>query len=337
MHPGVVYLLDPAKLGPAQTHRHVTLFPLAAPPREPAYIPLGKALTEGVLTIGEISESGSVPTLRVENAGKTPVLILDGEELVGARQNRVLNTTVLVPGLSTMTVPVSCVEQGRWSYQSRTFDVSDAVMARKARYGKSRSVSANLAMDRGFQSDQGKVWDDVAEVLSDVGAASPTGAMREAYESKRESLDAWAAHFPRIEGQTGFLCFIAGKPAGLDALSRPEVYRDVHDKLLRSYLLDAISAKPSDGPEEADPAAFLDALAALPETAYPSIGMGDDLRYDGEALCGSALAVDGACVHCAFFANEDRPASDTPRDPGLGRMTNPSVRRSRRRPYMPEE
>lgn len=336
MHTGVVYLLDPAKLGPAQTHRHVTLFPITAPPREPAYIPLGRALAEGTLTIGEISEGGSVPTLRVENAGKTAVLILDGEELVGARQNRVLNTTVLVPGLSTMTVPVSCVEQGRWSYQSRTFEASDAVMARKARYGKNRSVSANLAMDRGFQSDQGRVWDDVAEVLSDVGAASPTGAMREAYESKRESLDQWAAHFPCIEGQTGFLCFIAGKAAGLDAISRPEVYRDVHDKLLRSYLLDALSTKPGDGPE-ADPAAFFEALTALPETAYPSIGMGEDLRYDGEALCGSALAVDGACVHCAFFANEDRPASEAPRDRGLGRMTNPSVRRSRRRPYMREE
>jgi hypothetical protein len=65
-----------------------------------------------------VSEGGDVPTLRLTSAADRPVLLLDGEELIGAKQNRVLNTTVLVAAHSRLTIPVSCVEQGRWAYKS---------------------------------------------------------------------------------------------------------------------------------------------------------------------------------------------------------------------------
>ena len=51
-----------------------------------------------------------MPTLRVINGADRPVLLLDGEELVGAKQNRVLNTSVLVAKGARLDIPVSCVE-----------------------------------------------------------------------------------------------------------------------------------------------------------------------------------------------------------------------------------
>jgi hypothetical protein len=57
----------------------------------------------------------------VVNRGPEPVLIIDGEELVGAKQNRVVNLTILVAAQSALTIPVSCVEAGRWTARSRAF------------------------------------------------------------------------------------------------------------------------------------------------------------------------------------------------------------------------
>ena len=62
------------------------------------------------------TEDGEVPNLSVTNSSDRPILIPEGEILVGAKQNRVVNVTVLVAARSTFKVPVSCVEQGRWRY-----------------------------------------------------------------------------------------------------------------------------------------------------------------------------------------------------------------------------
>ena len=72
---------------------------------------LDEALAGG-LRIRETSESGSVPEPAVENLLAERVLLYDGEELIGAKQNRILNVSVLVEAKSSLTIPVSCVEQG---------------------------------------------------------------------------------------------------------------------------------------------------------------------------------------------------------------------------------
>src|SRR5690349_11920635 len=71
--------------------------------------------------ITEVSEGGSVPTLMVKNGLDTRLFLIDGQELVGAKQNRILNTDVLVPAQTELKIPVSCVEQSRWSYRGRAF------------------------------------------------------------------------------------------------------------------------------------------------------------------------------------------------------------------------
>jgi hypothetical protein len=85
------------------------------------YRTLDDALSRGEVEITEISEQGSVPELQLVNRGSRPVLIVDGEELVGAKQNRVVNLTILVAAQPELTIPVSCVEAGRWRAKSRAF------------------------------------------------------------------------------------------------------------------------------------------------------------------------------------------------------------------------
>lgn len=112
-------LLKRLEIGQPSRYDGLAMFPLVGGKSGAAdYETLDEALTHGTLRVREVSRQGSVPELKVDNRGERPVLVLDGEELVGAKQNRVVNLTVLIPALTTVKVPVSCVEMGRWSYRT---------------------------------------------------------------------------------------------------------------------------------------------------------------------------------------------------------------------------
>src|ERR1043166_2116735 len=109
-------------LGDVQQFKNMVVVPLfTARDGGPEYLTLKEALEKTLVTVGEISLAGSVPQLKVTSQADVPVLLVDGEELAGARQNRVLNTTILLKEKSETVIPVSCTEQGRWSYRTRLF------------------------------------------------------------------------------------------------------------------------------------------------------------------------------------------------------------------------
>ena len=202
---------------------------------------LAGALKEGLLLVAEVSESGSVPEILITNKAPKPVLILDGEELRGAKQNRASNTTVLVPANSEMKLNVSCTERGRWHYDSERFADSGVVMAHGVRRAKSASVSEGFRMRRCALSDQAEVWDEIERLHETTGTVSPTRAMRDAFESQETTMEACLAAFTLVEGQHGFVFVANGAAMGLDFLSREEAYGDVHKRLLGSYVMEMLS------------------------------------------------------------------------------------------------
>ena len=107
------------QLGAPQAYRNIVVFPITAPSHRAArWLTLGDALEQQVLTVTEISHGGSVPELAVINRADCPVLLLDGEELIGAKQNRVLNTTIL---LKENIISKDCAQR-----QGRTLRLTDA-------------------------------------------------------------------------------------------------------------------------------------------------------------------------------------------------------------------
>ena len=109
------------QLGEPVVHRGILIAPLF-PRRQPRtdYITLEEAIPLG-FRVTEVDAAGSVPELLAHNPLDSNVLLYDGEELVGAKQNRILNVTVLVPAQSETRLPVSCVEEGRWSARTAAF------------------------------------------------------------------------------------------------------------------------------------------------------------------------------------------------------------------------
>ena len=142
----VAKALSGLKAGDSLTHEGLSVHPLI---RESLlnkdYLTLDEALAAGLATVREVSESGSVPQLLFKNRGEQAVFLLDGEELTGAKQNRILNITVLARAGKDTVIPVSCVEAGRWSHSRPDFASAPRAQFSASRAKKAARVSENLS------------------------------------------------------------------------------------------------------------------------------------------------------------------------------------------------
>jgi hypothetical protein len=308
--------LTRAELAPRQVHKALTLWPLVWPEDAeasgPASVPLREALERGEVQIDEVDEGGSVPHVRVTNRGKQPVLFLFGEEIVGAKQNRVANATFLVPAKSKAVIDVSCVEAGRWGRRSRAgFHSSQAVVSSALRRKMARKVQSALVAGRGFTADQGEVWDEIGTRLVRSRTDSRTSAWADYRESRAPDLAEIERAFHPVERQVGFVAILGNEVVGLEALGRSAAFASSFHSLLRAYTIDAVDAalvreleaRPKRAAQFDAPEPFIAALAGAPVSWSGSLGLGSDLRVDAGGVSACALACEGL-VHVTAFPAE---------------------------------
>ncbi len=240
---------DLFQLGEPTEHRGIVVTPLF-PRTDPIahYVTLDEALTGG-LQIKEVGAAGSVPELVVTNPLPDDVLLYDGEELVGAKQNRILNVSVLVAAGSQVLIPVSCVEEGRWHARSAMFGSASHASNPSLRRTKARALQRE-PLARGVA--QGDVWEEVALTARRLGVSSPTGASADAFDAHRGALTGLEQAFPALPGQCGAVLAL-GDDRCLDAVSRPDAFAHLWPKLRTGYLLDALDRldRPAPGGEAA--------------------------------------------------------------------------------------
>ena len=272
------------------------------------YLTLKEALDMNLLKVTELDDSGSVPQLKAINLSELPVLILDGEELVGAKQNRVLNTTVLLKGNSETLIPVSCTEEGRWSYNSREFHDAGSVISHSLRGSKRRSVSESVRRSERYHSDQSSIWNEIRGSINRENRISPTSAHRDVFESKIRDINEYLDAFELLECQTGILVFINGEIKGIDSISSPVAYKSLHEKLLKSYALEAVLDQRRNHKREfntkKEVKRFLKQINESTESKHKSIGHGWDHRFESSSVLGSALVCQDEVIHASFFKNE---------------------------------
>jgi hypothetical protein len=277
----------------------ITVLPLWTPePVDPPWLLLPEALADGSAEVSEISEQGSVPTLHVINRGGRDVLLLDGEELVGAKQNRVLNTTVLVRAQSTLAVPVSCVEQGRWRYNGRRFSSSAHSLYASVRRKKAAQVHTSLRLSQSFSSDQVTIWSDLGERAKALKVKS--SAMAGAFAARAPELDGYTASLAPRPDQVGALVYGGGAWWGMDVLASPRLFAAAWPRILSGYVLDALWMQPEGSPAETGTERLTAFLGASVEI-FPGVGAGDDCRFTGSGVLGAALVVDGVVAHAMAF------------------------------------
>jgi len=302
------------QLGEPVEHRGIVIAPLY-PRRDPVaqYVTLDEGLVRG-LRIEETSAAGSVPELRVVNPLDQHVLLYDGEELVGAKQNRILNVTVLAGAKSTLPIPVSCVEEGRWRTVSSQFGSAGHISNAELRYRKSLALAAE-PLARGIA--QADVWDAVREKTARLRVDSATGANADTFRAHRPRIEELEAAFPAEKGQCGAVLAL-GDTLCLDWVSRPDAFVRLWPKLRAGYLLDALERLDRDPTPSDRIATFVAAVAEGRVTRRPSVGLGEDIRLHGTQVVGSGLELEGEKLQLSAFTAE--------RGPRGGRIARPSRR-----------
>ncbi|HMH50225.1 MAG TPA: DUF6569 family protein [Candidatus Acidoferrum sp.] len=287
------------RVGSASRHGALTVFWLSAstpaPPLEIAT--LDEARASAALVIAE-RERAAVPELSVDNRGKSHVLLLAGEILVGGKQNRVLREDILLPPLSgPRALGVYCVEQGRWNEGKHDFE--------------SKSTFAHPALRREVYDkvEQGRVWSEVARSTRAAAAPSSTGSYQQVYEQPavREHLDeAERGLDARVSsGALGAAVFVGPNLSGIDVFRDPSLFAREWRKLLRAYAVEAhtrSSGAPAPEPKQrAEVQRVLTAATMAAGLIHGNAGVGQVFEFKLQDYRGTALGYEGTIVHAAIL------------------------------------
>ncbi len=290
----------------AQGKPALRVVPICGPSAdEPSYRLLeGDALS--AVRVLEINSGGSVPELKVENSLDERVYLMDGQELIGAKQNRILNTDVLIPAKATVTIPVSCVEAHRWRYVSGAFSPGKTA-SHTIRSRKQSRVHLSLKHKSSHDADQGAVWNEVSMSMRSSGTSSDTAALHDAYTQREKDLSEFreALHIP--EQTVGLAVFRGRQFLGLDLFDRHATLVYFWKNLLDSYAIDWLFAAQGESGQE--PTEDLKVVQANLELAangqwekFTSPGEGDDYRLEDSTLTGSSLIwKNRTVVHLQLF------------------------------------
>jgi len=295
------------KLGTPITYKNLCVFPIFnGEDTNPHFLGMKTALDKNWLEIKEVDENGSVPTLKAKNKSDLPIILIDGEEVEGAKQNRIINTTVLLAPQQETMIPVSCTESGRWNYNSRQFQDSSNMMSFGSRSRKSSRILKSLTAKRGYDAEQSMVWNDIEALHFSSGSASfsRTRAMKDAYEYRKPDIDSFLNSFPYQKGQKGMVVFKNGELAGMDFLSRSDSYADVHNKFIKSHVIEALQQKEKSFDVTALQKEATDLLDKLPEMnskSFDSVGLGKDYRLENNGAESAVLVYQNKVVHWSAY------------------------------------
>ena len=293
---GVLESLERINLGPKRSKFGVTMWPLLGPdlPNQ-KYELIDNAIVDGRCEIYE-ADQASVDHVVVANRSAEPIFALHGQLLRGAKQNRSINLTAMLPPESETTILVACVEQGRWN-TGYLFEDAKFMQSAAGRSEKLGSVLSDLERSGKGRANQSQVWAQQAVKERRLKYESHTHDEIEIQEralgvSELEIFDL----LPAIDDQVGAI-FCANNCWSVEIFDKQSTYLSYHKSLLRSLAVEASEANMRGiNSHDPDPRSLLDAMWKTTWRAKGVSGEGELIggRHSGSKHC--ALLWQDGCV-----------------------------------------
>ena len=300
--------LESIKISDPLQFQNLTLFAIKGSSSNTLnYLTLSQAYEKNCVEINETSDAGTVSQLLFINKSDTPILILEGEELNGAKQNRIINVSILVPANIGMVIPVSCCERSRWGYKSsRNFNLSNRMTFAKARRNKLRRVNESWESGRGATSDQQQVWSDIGVKFAKMNVDSHTESMGDFYDTYSEQIDQYVKSFAAEDDDKGIIAAINGKIVSIEFFDKNIIFKSNLEKIIRSLAADAIEDKNiSKQLTIKDAENFVSNIANSKIIELGGLGLGTQYKINGETHLGQTLLFHKELIHFVVFNNRD--------------------------------
>ncbi len=281
------------RVGEPQACGGVAVFPLFAecslfPHGTLDYVLASEVMAAETLTVREVSEIGEVPCLLVDNGGSQPVLFVEGEEVRGGKQNRILASSVLVAGRSRTRVPVACVERKRWEGSSPLLKA-----------GPCCPPSVRHLLKEEANGRQSRIWQTIRRKHRATATRSATENMSDAMETRRDAVEDLRRNLPYPEGASGIAVALGGRVVGIDIFDKPATLSKLWDRLVQGVAIDALEAPDmAFQASGADVAVKLYTLKSVRWQRSGSVGLGEAYRgRTDDDILATALVTGDILVH----------------------------------------
>ena len=303
-------LFSPFRIGDARPFGNYLIYPLFFNEEErPPYVTLLSAGIKEKVQISE-KENAQVGSIEVRNNGELPLLIPNGQALIGAKQNRTPNRDFLIKAGSSSTIDVSCTESGRWRYSGMNDFAPSAEMdplwirREKMRLSEMRERSFRQGNNTLRPASLQKIiWDSVQHYKKLGSVDSGTSALHDLVKKKHENLKKERIQFPEaIHGQEGVLVAAHGKPIAMEFFSGAENYARYHKAIVMSLTFERFHMKGS--PEECRDAhseAWLESLNEMTPRSREAINSGENYLLSGKEEQGEMTLLNGSPIHISVI------------------------------------
>lgn len=304
------------KIGKPVTFKNLAIFPVSGLRGKltGSLATFDEAVAGKLIQITEIG-NGSVNELLVENTSSRYIFIMAGEILTGCKQDRMLKDDILLPPHSgKIKVAAYCTEHGRWTSKSGSFS--------------SEKTASNIGVRQAARAtnEQAKVWENIEKTQKSVAASPATGAMNETYKDEKvqSSLAGYRKKFKDLPSlypdMDGVIVAVNGEVICADIFGDPAVMQKLYEKLLDSYILEALSRKDDEGAATLNQAkAFIKSAVSADYNRVKTPGEGNLWEIKSSKIAGASIIYEKDLLHCELFPAVEQPV-EKPEDGGFQRQ-----------------
>ena len=202
-------------------------------------ISIHDAYRDSLIQINEVSQEGQVNKIILKNLSTQHVFILDGDIILGAKQNRIFNTSILIGPMKECYLSVSCIEKNRWQKSNSSFRPANYLSHKSLRKKK---IDSDYNRSR---YNQNEVWDEVSNLNKRYNQRSKTSSHTTLHESKKPLVDNLKYKFDINPNASGLAYFINGNLQGIEMFYNDSIYKSYYLPLMSSICLEGILNKDS--------------------------------------------------------------------------------------------